>query len=268
MRKLDPLVALVTGGASGLGKAIARRLASDGAVVIITDVQCALGAESARACGFTFLEQDVCNETRWTEIVGEIEERFGQLNILVNNAGVLGATETTPETATLLDWRRIFAVNVEGVFLGCRAAIPAMRRAGGGAIVNLSSMADLLALPRNMAYGASKAAVRHLTRSVAQHCAEQKLDVRCNSVHPGMARTSMTEPSMENTARRREVGLDEVLAEARSMIPLGDFALPDDIAGAVAFLVSNDARHITGTSLRVDGGIVGCNTFRCAPGST
>jgi 3(or 17)beta-hydroxysteroid dehydrogenase len=185
MQRLAQKVALVTGGASGLGKAIALRLASDGTRVVITDVDRSAGTATAAAGGFTFLEQDVRDEQRWTQVVTQIEERLGRLNILVNNAGILGPmTAVSPEDTPLDLWRRIFAVNVEGVFLGCRAAIPAMRRAGEGSIINISSIAGLRASPYATAYGASKAAVRHLTKSIAQHCAEQKLNIRCNSVHP------------------------------------------------------------------------------------
>src|SRR5262245_30043055 len=174
MKRLEERVALVTGGAAGLGLAIARRLADEGARVVITDLQRKPGEAAASDCGFLFLEQDVSSETQWPQIVADVEKQLGRLDILVNNAGILGSSETNPETALLADWQRIFAVNVEGVFLGCRSVLPAMRRNRSGSIVNLSSMGDRLALPRSMAYGASKAAVRHLTRSIAQHCAEQK----------------------------------------------------------------------------------------------
>lgn len=263
MKRLDQKVAVVTGGAAGLGKAIAQRLAAEGARIVITDAQRGLGEAAAKECGFVFPEQDVCDEAQWIEIVAEIEKRLDRLNILVNNAGVLGAMDSTPETASLLDWRKIFAVNVEGVFLGCRAAIPAMRRAGGGSIVNLSSMADRLALPRSMAYGASKAAVRHMTRSIAQHCAEQQLNIRCNSVHPGVVRTPMVNSSLEEIATSRGVSLERVAAESRSRIPLGDFTHAEDVAAAAAaFLASDDARHVTGSALLVDGGIIHCNTYQ------
>src|SRR5207302_2576841 len=158
MGRLDHKIALVTGGASGLGKAIAGRLASDGAHVVITDVQRDRGRATATEGGFTYLEQDVCDETQWTLIVRDVERRFGALNILVNNAGILGSMDTAdPENTPLASWRKIFAVNVEGVFLGCRTAIPVMRRAGSGSIINISSVAGLLATPFATAYGASKA---------------------------------------------------------------------------------------------------------------
>jgi 3(or 17)beta-hydroxysteroid dehydrogenase len=263
MKRLEQKVALVTGGASGLGKAIAHRLAAEGAGVVITDVQHELGAAAAKEGGLTFLEQDVCDEAQWTQIVAQIEKRFGSLNILINNAGILGSTEAaSPENTSLASWKRMFAVNVEGVFLGCRTAIPAMRRAGSGSIVNLSSIGDRIATPDATAYGSSKAAVRQLTTSVAQYCAEQKLNVRCNSVHPGMIRTPLLDKSIGEIAQRRGVSIDQVVAEFRAAVPLGDFTRAEDVAAAVAFLASEDARHVTGSALLVDGGIVHCNTYR------
>jgi 3(or 17)beta-hydroxysteroid dehydrogenase len=263
VERLKNAVALVTGGAAGLGKAIACRLAAEGASVVISDVQQQVGVQTAQECGFRFLRQDVCDEAQWPRVIAEIENTFGRLTILVNNAGILGGRDSaSPENTELASWRRMFAVNVEGVFLGCRAAIPAMRRAGSGAIINMSSIADRIATPHFTAYGASKAAVRQLTTSVAQYCAEQKLNVRCNSVHPGMIRTPMLDSSMEELAKWRGVSFEQVAAEQRGRVPLGDFSRPEDVAATIAFLSSDDARHITGSALLVDGGIIHCNMFR------
>lgn len=269
MGRLDNNVVLVTGGASGLGKAIATRLAADGARVVITDVQVEVGDRTATAGGFMFLQQDVCEEARWPEVIREVEARFGRLNVLVNNAGILGPMDAvSPENTSLVNWRRVFAVNVDGVFLGCRAALPAMRRAGGGSIINMSSVAGLLATPFATAYGASKAAVLQLTKSVAQYCAQEKLNIRCNSVHPGNVRTALWDRQAEETARARSVPVAQIVAEGQAEIPMGDFTLPDDVAGAVSFLASDDARHVTGTKLVVDGGIKGCDTYHTVPKRT
>lgn len=262
MKRLQSKVALVTGGASGLGKAIARRLAAEGAQVVITDIQRELGQQTAQEYGLTFFEQDVCDEAQWPIIVHRIEERFGKLDILVNNAGILGPKDAiTPENTPYSEWRKIFTVNVDSVFLGCKAAIPAMRRAGGGSIVNMSSVAGLLASPYATAYGASKATVRQLTKSVAQHCAQEKLSIRCNSVHPGNVRTPLLEKSLQQAARSRGVSVEQIVAERAAFTPLGDFTTAEDVAAAVCFLVSDDARHITGDKIVVDGGIVNCDTF-------
>jgi 3(or 17)beta-hydroxysteroid dehydrogenase len=263
MQRLVRKVALVTGGAAGLGQAMAKRLASEGANVVISDVDSNTGAATAAAGGFVFIEQDVCDEQRWTQVVAEIEQRFGGLNILVNNAGILGPMNaTSPEDTPIELWRRIFAVNVESVFLGCRAAIPAMRRAGEGSIINISSIAGLRATPYATAYGASKAAVRQLTKSVAQHCAEKKLNIRCNSVHPGDVRTPLWDKAAQELARLRQVPVDVIIEEGRTDSPMGEFTRPEDIAAVVAFLASDDARHITGTKMIVDGGTVNCESYR------
>lgn len=260
--RLAGKVSLVTGGASGLGKAIAQRLALEGADVVITDIQVSLGEATADELGCTFLTQDVADEVQWERVVHEVQERHGGLNIMVNNAGVLGPMETvTPENTQLAEWRRIFSVNVEGVFLGCRAAIPAINASGGGSIINISSVAGLLATPYATAYGASKAAVRQLTKSVAQHCMEKKLRVRCNSVHPGTVRTPLWDKQAAETARRRNVSFETIVSEIQSAIPMGDFTQAMDVAAAVAFLASDDSRHITGAKLVVDGGIVHCDTY-------
>jgi NAD(P)-dependent dehydrogenase (short-subunit alcohol dehydrogenase family) len=266
---MEHKVALVTGGASGLGKAIARRLAADGATVVISDAQRDLGAATAATRSFTFLEQDVSDEARWAQVVREIEKSHGHLDVLVNNAGVLGPmSDVSPETTPFADWKRIFAVNVDGVFLGCRAAIPAMRRAGSGSIINISSIAGLRATPYATAYGASKAAVRQLTKSVAQHCAEQKLNIRCNSVHPGDVRTPLWERGMAEAACGRGVSLEEAMAEEEADCPMGGRTLPEDIAAAVSFLASDEARRITGICLIVDGGTTNCESYRPSSGRT
>jgi 3(or 17)beta-hydroxysteroid dehydrogenase len=263
MQRLAKKVALVTGGASGLGKAIAERLAAEGARVVISDVDRHAGTQAAASGTLVFLEQDVCDEKRWIEVVDEIKQRFGRLDVLVNNAGILGPMNAISPVDTPLElWRRIFAVNVEGVFLGCRTAIPAMAASGGGSIVNISSIAGLRATPYATAYGASKAAVRQLTKSVAQHCAEKKLNIRCNSVHPGDVRTPLFDKGAEEIAKLRQVSLEEVLEDNRLDSPLGEFTLPEDIAAACAYLASDEARHITGTKLVVDGGIVNCESYR------
>jgi NAD(P)-dependent dehydrogenase (short-subunit alcohol dehydrogenase family) len=262
MGRLDGRTALVTGGAMGLGRAIAARLASDGATVVIGDVQRDAGEATASELGAHYLEQDVTDEARWDEVVADLERRFGQLDVLVNNAGILGPKlEITPENTPLADWRKVFAVNVEGVFLGCRAGIRAMRRGRGGSIVNLSSVAGLLATPYATAYGASKATVRQLTKSVAQHCLEEQLNVRCNSVHPGNVLTPLWERAAEEDADRRGITAQQVLDEAAASIPMGEWTRAEDIANAVSFLVSDEARHITGMEMIVDGGLINCDTF-------
>jgi len=255
-------VALITGGASGIGFGIAERFALEGAVVVISDVQAELGTQVAADQGFIFIEQDVSNESRWLEVVLEVERRCGKLDILVNNAGILGDREAfTPENTSLANWKGVFSINVDGVFLGCRTAIPSMRRTGGGSIVNISSVAGLLATPYATAYGCSKAAVRQLTKSVAQYCAQVRSNIRCNSVHPGNVRTPLWDKQAQDAARTRGVSFEQVLAEGEALCPIGQLARPQDIAAAVTYLCSDEARHITGTKIIIDGGLIGCDSF-------
>ena len=262
MNKLKNKIAIVTGGASGIGKAIALRLAREGARVIITDFQEDLGRESAKEAVCDFLPQDVTNEEQWSNVIRWVKKRYGALDVLVNNAGVLGPmNKASPENTQLLDWRKIFAVNVEGVFLGCHAAIPLLKESGGGSIINISSIAGLVASPYATAYGASKAAVRHLTKSIAQHCAETHSRIRCNSVHPGIVLTPMTESSYGAMAKEQCIDKEYFLNKIRSYIPQGEFIQPQDIASAVLYLASDDARYVTGTKLIVDGGYTNCETF-------
>jgi len=262
MGRLTDKVALVTGGASGLGKAIAQRLAEEGARVVITDIQRDLGAATAKELGLTFYVQDVCDEAEWSAIIQKVENLHSHLDILVNNAGIVGPMgATNPENTPLAVWRKLFAVNVDSVFLGCRAAIPAMRRAGSGSIINISSVAGLLATPYNTAYGATKATVRQLTKSVAQHCAQEKLDIRCNSVHPGDVHTPLWDKIAEETAKFSGISPQEVIAQQAINSPMGGFTEAADIAAAVAFLASDDARRISGTKVIVDGGLIGCDSF-------
>ena len=255
MTRVQGKIALVTGGAAGLGAAIARRLIGEGATVTITDIRAEAGRALGQELGCEFLQQDVSEEKRWEAVIGQVEERHGALHILVNNAGIEGPVDPAdPENTRLSDWQAIHRVNVEGVFLGCRAAIPALRRAGGGSIINLSSGAGLVATPDYTAYGASKAAVRHLTTSVALHCARNGSRIRCNSVHPGLILTPMLQRIMENLAKKRGVPFEEVLQEFKSEVPQGEFQDAEDVAHAVLFLASDEAKHITGLAMLVDGG--------------
>jgi 3(or 17)beta-hydroxysteroid dehydrogenase len=255
MTILNNKIAIVTGGASGLGAAVARRFASEGAKVVLTDVQAAAGQRLADELRCDFISQDVTDEKQWEAVIGQVVSRHGGLHILVNNAGVEGPFDiSNPENTRLSDWQSIQRVNVEGVFLGCRAAIPALRRSGGGAIINLSSTAALGATPDFVAYGASKAAVQHLTKSVALHCARNGSGIRCNSVHPGLVLTPMLQRIFVDMAKRRGVSAEQVLNEYKSSVPQGEFLEPADIASTVLFLATDEAKRITGLAMVIDGG--------------
>jgi 3(or 17)beta-hydroxysteroid dehydrogenase len=248
MDRVAGKVVLVTGAGSGIGRATATLLAAQGATVIVTDINRAGGLETVQQIGgkARFEEQDTSREADWKRIIDDILAREGRLNGLVNNAGVLGPYPATFETETLEQWRRTLAVNVEGVFLGCKHGVPAIRQSGGGSIVNLSSLAAFLGTPNLSAYGASKGAVRQFTKTVAIDCARKGYKVRCNSVHPGVILTPMGEGILSSgTARER----------TRKSIPIGDFGAPEDIAYGILYLISDESRFVTGAELVIDGGM-------------
>ncbi len=244
--------AIVTGGGNGIGKAIAERFAKEGARVIITDsnrqdgISAAEGSESISYC-----YQNVTAEKDWQKLIKFARDQFKQIDILVNNAGIL-ATETSQvlEDTSLKQWRTIQAVNSEGVFLGCKYGVEAMRETGGS-IINLSSIAGLIGSPHLVAYGASKGLVRQLTKSIAVHCGREGYRIRCNSIHPGIIRTKMQDQVVAlNGGDTNEKWKDRI-----NMIPLGEVGTAEDIANGALFLASDEARHITGAELVIDGGM-------------
>ncbi len=256
MGRVSGRIALVTGAAQGLGLAIARRLSEEGATLIVTDInQAAIEAVGADLGG-TPMVQDVSSEAGWIALMAEIEARFGGLHILVNNAGIEGDPEAAkdPENAPVEDWNRIFAVNGTGVFLACKHGIGPMARSGGGSIVNLSSVASLVPTPFITAYGATKAAVEHLTCSVALHCAQAGHRIRCNSVHPGQVRTPMLSKLFERMGAQHGMSAEAFSAEFLKGIPMGEYQDPVDIGNLVLFLASDEARYITGQAIACDGG--------------
>lgn len=247
---------LVTGGATGLGAAIVRRLATEGATLFIGDIDDAAGTALAVEVSGAFIPLDVASEASWRTAIAAISQAAGGLDGLVNNAGIAtskGAEDI--EGIELEDLHRIFAVNVDGTILGCKHAIPLMARSGPGSIVNLSSIAALIPAAFVVSYGASKATVAHATRSVAMHCAQRGYGIRCNSVHPGQVRTPMMNNIIERVGRDTNMGLSAAEEVFLSQIPLGRFQEPDDIAHAVLFLLSDEARFVTGSQLVVDGGM-------------
>lgn len=252
MGRVAGKVALVTGGASGLGRATAALLVREGARVTLTDIDGEAGAAAAAEIGARFLQHDVTDEAGWRGVLGET----GGLNVLVNNAGIgESSAANDPENSTLEDFRRIFAVNAGGVFLGCKHAIPVMRDSGGS-IVNISSIAALVPTPFLTSYGASKAAVRQLTMSVAAHCAARGYRIRCNSVHPGQIRTPMLEGLFADVANAQGESSEAVQSEFLKQIPMGEFGTPEDVAWQVLYLASDESKHVTGARFLVDGGML------------
>ncbi|MDP3061930.1 MAG: glucose 1-dehydrogenase [Chloroflexota bacterium] len=245
--RLKGKVALITGGASGIGAESARFMAREGARVAIADVNEKLGEEvvsDIRKAGGEafFLRLDVTKEAEWERAIAAVEARYGVLNVLFNNAGI--TVRKLVENADLESWQRIMDVNITGVFLGTKHVIPAMRRAGGGSIINMSSAHALVGdSAGHPAYFASKAGVRLLTKATAiQHA---KDNIRANSVHPGFVETPMT-------AAFHASGAAEV---RKARTPLGRLAMPADIAWGVLFLASDEASFMTGSELVIDGGL-------------
>jgi NAD(P)-dependent dehydrogenase (short-subunit alcohol dehydrogenase family) len=247
--------ALVTGGASGIGRAAVERFANDGASVLITDVDESAGEALAKSLGKSaaFHKLDVSSEDAWQSTVSGCIDQFGSLDILVNNAGIgFVAGQLTPEEMTLDEWQTVNRINMDGVMLGCKLAIDAMKESGG-AIVNIASVGGLFASPLAVPYGAGKAAVIQFTKTVAYYCAKRGYPIRCNAVLPGTIRTSLYETFSE----------EQRAANARG-VPIGRVGTAEEIAAAITFLCSDDASYITGTQLVVDGGLTAANPMRAA----
>lgn len=254
MGDLAGRVALVTGGARGLGAAAAKALAEQGAKVVVTDVSD--GSETASAIGGAYVKHDVTSEEQWIAAVAFAKEKFGGLDILVNNAGIFWMKPIALET--LESFRKMQAVNVEGVFLGLKHAIPAIAERGdkwdgGGSIINLSSVAGIIGSPMTLAYNASKGAVRLMTKAAALECARAGQKVRVNSVHPGIIDTPMMSNAAEAIAGAS--GVNDAMERFASFHPLGRLGRDIDIANAVAFLASSRAAFMTGSEMVVDGGM-------------
>ncbi len=254
MAKATQRTCLVTGAAGGIGLAIARKFRTAGERVIVADIDTDGGPAAAAGIGAEFVALDVTDEGAWREVVAGVTADGAALDVLVNNAGIdLPAEPQDPAGVSLESWQAIMAVNLNGVMLGCREALGVMRP--GAAIVNVSSIAAVVGTPMFAAYGASKAAVMQLTKSIAAHSALNGLGIRCNSVHPGIVETRL----VREFWRKLEADGVMTVAAARQMflekIPLGEFATADDIADSVAFLASTSARHIIGAHLVVDGGV-------------
>lgn len=251
--RLANKLALVTGAASGLGLAMSRRFVAEGARVLMTDIDQAALARAAADLGQPHCAHDVTDEGAWQKAVAAAITEMGGLHILVNNAGI--GTPGTPEDTSLADWRRVHAIDLDGVFLGCKHAIPAIRATtaadgGRGSILNISSIAGIIASGRMAAYNSAKAAVRHLTKSVALHCAGQGDRITCNSLHPAFIDT----PILDNFAGLG-VSREAVTAKLGRQIPLGTVGEPDDVAFAAVYLCSDEAKFVTGAELYIDGGI-------------
>lgn len=246
--RLEGKVALISGGARGMGAVEAKLFAHEGASVVIGDILEAEGraveSDIQKAGGkAVFVRLDVTSEADWQRAVALAEQRFGKLDVLVNNAGV--STRGRLEDVTGEEWDRVMAINAKGVFLGTKTAIPALRRAGGGSIVNISSISGIVAIygTPNVAYAASKFAVRGITKQIAIEYGKQ--GIRANSVHPGYIRTPMMTAALD----------DEQIKIASGSVPIGRVGEVEDVSNLVVFLASDESGFVTGTEHIIDGGL-------------
>lgn len=252
MDRVKGKVAIVTGAAKGIGEATAQLLAEEGASVVVTDLDAAGGEAVAQRIGSAggkalFIRQDVTSESGWVETIAATVNAFGSLSILVNNAGI--AFPGTVEDTTLDAWRKLMTVNLDAVFLGTKHAIGAMKAAGSGSIINLSSIEGLIGDPNLAAYNASKGGVRLLTKSAALHCAKSGYNVRVNSVHPGFIWTPMVEGYLGNFG-----DVNEGREATGNLHPMGHLGEPQDIATGILYLASDESKFMTGAELVIDGG--------------
>ncbi len=246
-------MAFVTGGASGLGRASALMLAKEGAKVAVSDINsegAAAVADEINAAypgqGFAY-QLDVTHEENWKAALAAAHEDMGGLNVLLNNAGIGGGT--TVEDTDFATWKKVHEVDVDSVFLGCKYAIPLMRDHAPGSIINISSIAGLIAGHNMAAYNSAKAGVWLLSKSVALHCAHRGYNIRSNSVHPTFIDTPILDPMVAGGSR------EELTAKLARQVPLKTIGDPDDVAYAVVYLASDESKFMTGAELKIDGGI-------------
>jgi NAD(P)-dependent dehydrogenase (short-subunit alcohol dehydrogenase family) len=251
VKRLEDKLCVVTGAGRGIGAAIARAFAKEGARVVVTDKDADSVRELGIALGQPWAALDVALEADWARFAAA----WPAIDVLVNNAGVTGFEEGVaahdPEHAALEDWRAVHRVNLDGTFLGCRYAIGAMRAAGAGSIINISSRSGMIGIPAAAAYASSKAAIRNHSKTVALYCAQQGLAIRCNSIHPAAILTPMWEPMLGDGPDRA--------GRAAALVadtPLRRFGEVEEVAALTVLLASDEARYMTGSELTIDGGIL------------
>jgi NAD(P)-dependent dehydrogenase (short-subunit alcohol dehydrogenase family) len=248
-------MSFVTGAAQGLGEAIAYMLAKEGSKVVLADINYDKVVSVSERINNEFPEQafslklDVTSEDQWKESLIEAEKLMGGINVLVNNAGIGGGT--TIEDTDYETFKNVMKVDTDSVFLGCKYAIPIMKNYSPGSIVNTSSISGLIAGHNMASYNTAKAGVWMLSKSVALHCAKQAYNIRCNSIHPAFINT----PILDNMLNRSNVERDELLMKLARQVPLGKVGEPNDVAYTVLFLASDESKFITGSEIKIDGGI-------------
>ncbi|MBV44771.1 MAG: 3-beta hydroxysteroid dehydrogenase [Rhodobiaceae bacterium] len=253
--RVDGKMSFVTGAAQGLGEAIAYMLAKEGSKVVLADINYDKVVSVSERINNEFPEQafslklDVTSEDQWKESLIKAEKLMGGINVLVNNAGIGGGT--TIEDTDYETFQNVMKVDTDSVFLGCKYAIPIMKNYSPGSIVNTSSIAGLIAGHNMASYNTAKAGVWMLSKSVALHCARQAYNIRCNSIHP----TFINTPILDNMLNRSNVERDELLMKLARQVPLGKVGEPNDVAYTVLFLASDESKFITGSEIKIDGGI-------------
>ena len=240
-------IALVTGGGSGLGAADCAALAREGATVVVTDVSLDSAQNVADQIGNGAVAKalDVASEEAWVALIADLDQQFGRLDILVNNAGIVQMADC--EEVTLDQFRRVNAIMNEGVFLGCKYALPLLKRAENASIINMSSTGALLGYPIFFAYSAAKGAVRSMTKSIAIMCQEKGYRIRCNSVHPGAIETPMVQEAEGRIGQAEPV--------ATGVLPAGAKGAPEDVANMILFLASDESRFVTGAEFVIDNAV-------------
>lgn len=251
MTKLNDLLCVVTGGARGIGKAVCEAFRAEGARVVLTDIDEETGRKAAEELACDWHRLDVSSEADWDSFA----RAFPAVDVLVNNAGITGFEDGPaahdPENASLVEWRRVHAVNTDGCFLGCRYALRAMKAKGAGSIINMSSRSGLVGIPGAAAYAASKAAMRNHTKSVALYAAQQGWRIRCNSIHPAAILTPIWEP-MLGEGPEREARMEALVADT----PLKRFGTVEEVAALCVYLASPESGYMTGAELTLDGGLL------------
>lgn len=255
MPRLPNKTALITGASRGIGAKTAELFAKEGATVILTDVLDEAGTKLASTFNMPYMHLDVSVEAEWQALSDTLIERYGKIDILFNNAGIIGFDDASgpqdPEHASLSSWHKVHAINLDGVFLGCKYGIKLMK-AEGGSIINMSSRSGVVGIPGAAAYASSKAAIRNHTKTVALYCAEQKYNIRCNSIHPGAILTPIWDAMLGDDDALRTATQKAIAAG----IPLGHMGEPMDVAYLALYLASDESKYMTGSEITLDGGIL------------
>ena len=253
MKRLRNKIALITGAAQGIGLATAELFAKNGAKVLLTDINEEGVLTQSEKMKLDYPDQilaikhDVTSADDWKTAVNYIDSEFGGINILVNNAGIMAVG--TIEDETFEQWKHVHNIDLDSVFLGCKYTIPIMKKEKKGSIINVSSISGIIAGHNLAAYNSAKAGVRHLSKSVAVHCAREKNDIRCNSIHPVFIDTNLLE------GLYKKFGKEKAIEKLSRQIPMGKIGEPNDVAFAILYLASDESKFVTGTEIRIDGGI-------------